>query len=93
MLQERFDDAGIGATGVRAARRRLAEATRTVEIQREMLEALPAFSAAHAAALEWMKLSERAAFNRRLELEALLRRRTQRPSEIPRSRWFTVPRP
>ena len=60
--------------GIATAREKLRKAEAVVGILREILaDARP--EPAHDAVLAWLKVSERAAFNRRLELDMLLRER------------------
>jgi exonuclease VII small subunit len=57
------------------ALQRAATAERLVEHLRALLGELDRSTAAYDLALAWLKECERAAFNRRLELEALLKER------------------
>ena len=57
------------------AQDRATKAQARVEHLRALLGELDRSSAAHDLALAWLKECERAAFNRRLELEALLKER------------------
>ena len=65
------------------ALQRAAQAELRVEHLRALCCELDRSSAAHDLALAWLKECERAAFNRRLELEALLKER-RRLTLVPR---------
>lgn len=81
MLQDRFNSntrAEIESARIEIARARLDRAEQTLLLHRSQLAALPCGSLDRESLLRLLKLSERAAFNRRLELELLLRSRRRR---------------
>lgn len=81
MLQERFNSntrAEINAARIEIARARLDRAEQAVTLRRSEYDTLACDSPDREDLLELLKLSERAAFNRRLELDLLLRTRRRR---------------
>lgn len=81
MLQDRFDSqtrAEIDTARIEIARARLDRAHQIMLLRKAELASLPREALQRAEALASLKLSERAVFNRRLELDLLLRTRRRR---------------
>lgn len=84
MLQERLDPqkrAEIDAARIEIARARLDRAEQMVTLRRLEMSMLPCDAPQREGMLQLLKLSERAVFNRRLELDLLLRFRRSRSSD------------
>lgn len=81
MLQDLFNTetrAEIDTARIEIARARLARAEQMVTLRRSELAALPCGSPDRTSLLQAVHMCERAAFNRRLELDLLLRARRRR---------------
>ncbi|MFT3974637.1 MAG: hypothetical protein QM699_14635 [Amaricoccus sp.] len=84
MLQERFNSrtrAEINAARIEIARARLDRAEQIMILRRSEFATLPCDSLDRENLLQVLKLSERAVFNRRLELDLLLRARRRQESD------------
>jgi hypothetical protein len=81
MLQDLFNTdtrAEIDTARIEIARVRLARAEQMVTLRRSELAVLPCGSLERQSVLQLVQMCERAVFNRRLELDMLLRARRQR---------------
>lgn len=84
MLQERFTTqvrAEIDTARIEIARARLDRAEQIMTLRKSEYANVPCDSLARDGMLQLLKLSERATFNRRLELELLLRARRSRVAD------------